>query len=123
MTSPNKLTFELFTREGWRCATVEQWVRHSNRRRDLFGIGDIVAVKADHPGVTLLQATTVDNMAARLKKARSSRDLKVWLAARNRFIVIGWQPIGPEGGARTRYAHTVHEIRLIEVEPADACTS
>lgn len=119
MTSPNKLTFELFTREGWRCATVEQWVPHASVRRDLFGIGDIVAIKADCPGVTMLQATTVHNMQARIDKALASHDLKVWLAARNRFLVVGWQEIGPIDGTRTRFEHVVREIRLAEVVHRD----
>jgi len=73
-------------------SVVEKWLP-IERRRDLFGIGDVLGV---HPRgeFLLVQCTSASNVSARVAKARSTPELATWLKAGGRFEVWGWK--GPE---------------------------
>jgi hypothetical protein len=90
MPSPTARTLKLLRDSGFVAAVVEKWLPHVNRRRDLFGFADLLAVHRVERGVLLVQATTKANVAARLKKARSKPELSVWLRNGGRFEVWGW---------------------------------
>jgi hypothetical protein len=77
--------------EGFTVAKVETWNAFARVSRDLFGFIDVLAIRADRPGVLGVQATTVSNQAARLTKALSIPELQTWLAAGNGFEVWGWK--------------------------------
>ena len=86
----------MLRREGYEAAVVEKWLPHLRRRLDLFGVIDILAVRARGP-VLAVQATTGSNGAARLKKAVAEPRLAVWLAAGQRFEVWAWSKRGSRG--------------------------
>jgi hypothetical protein len=74
--------------EGYLCQIVERWNPHARIRQDLFGIGDILAIK---PGETLLvQTTSRGNVAARVTKIQESEHLSAILAAGWKITVHGW---------------------------------
>lgn len=84
-----------FLRDCGHIADVtERWIPHANKRRDLFGIIDLVAVRRGEQGVLGVQATSLSNVSARLKKAKGRPELRTWLAAGNRFAVWGWYQRG-----------------------------
>jgi hypothetical protein len=58
--------------------------------RDFLGCIDIIVVSHRELGVLAIQATSLPNLSARLAKARSKAELKVWLRAGGRFEVWGW---------------------------------
>lgn len=64
---------------------VERWNPHSKRRKDLFGVADILAFRHT---VLLVQATTSSNVAARLRKCRRWEHAKAWPGG---FEVWGWR--------------------------------
>lgn len=88
--TPTARTLAELRRNGWTCQTVEYWNAFTKRRRDLFSVIDIVAVRADAPGCFGVQATSAANISARLTKARNTPELRTWLQAGNRFAVVGW---------------------------------
>ena len=99
-------------RDGWTCAVVERWNSFAKVRQDLFGFIDLVAIKADQPGVLAIQACA-DNgggVSDHIKKLTSVlsdekpergesrvRNVKEWLAAGNKLDVMGWGKRGERG--------------------------
>lgn len=90
MSSPTSHTLAYLRRCGHVAEVVERWLPKVNRKRDLFGCIDIVAVRRGEIGVLAVQATSLSNISARLAKARGQSSLSVWLAAGQRFEVHGW---------------------------------
>src|SRR6516162_9377156 len=88
--TPTVRSLTLLRRRGYLADVVERWIPRANIRRDLFGCIDLAAVRHEENGVLGVQATTIGNVPARLKKARGLPALQIWLAAGNRFEVWGW---------------------------------
>lgn len=89
MSSPTERTLHYLRKRGWTVATVERWNPHVGRRQDLFGIGDILAVSPGR-GTLLVQATSADNVAARVSKLALADVTHTLLAAGWRVEVWGW---------------------------------
>ena len=62
------LACKLLERHGWRAGITERRIT-PYLKRDLYGIGDVLAIKANR--TLLLQVTTSPNHSTRLKKIRS----------------------------------------------------
>jgi hypothetical protein len=88
--TPTARSLDLLRRTGHIAGVVERFIAAVNRRSDLFGFADLIAVHRVEPGVLLLQATTRTNVSARLAKAKSKPELAVWLRNGGRFQVWGW---------------------------------
>src|SRR5206468_447742 len=67
------------------------------RTSHLFGLGDLLAVKAEEAGALLVLPTTRDRLEAVVAKAVSIPELRTWLEAGNRFEVHGWLKAGQSG--------------------------
>ena len=89
--SPTARTLKHLRELGYLPCVVERWIPGACVRKDCFGFADVLAIRSDRIGVLAVQATTDDNMSARLKKARALPELAVWLKAGNRFLVVGWK--------------------------------
>jgi hypothetical protein len=68
----------------------ERWIPGANIRRDLFHVGDVIACHAVRQELLLVQATSLSNLSARLRKAKEQPELRTWLAAGGKFEVWGW---------------------------------
>jgi hypothetical protein len=90
MTSPTARTLAFLRGCGHAADVVERWLPRVNRRRDLFGCIDVIAVRRGEAGVLAVQATSLANVSARLVKAKGRPELWTWLSAGNRFSVFGW---------------------------------
>jgi hypothetical protein len=108
MPSPTARTLAYLRRQGFTAGVVERFIagvgeRGQGIRRDFLGCIDLIAVK---PGCPILgvQATSVGNLAARLKKARGVRELRAWLDAGAAFQVWGWAK------SRGRWAAKIVEV-------------
>ena len=89
-TSPTARSLSFLRRAGFIACVVERWIPHANIRSDAFAFGDLLAA---HPGkrvVMLVQVTTNDHVAARLKKAKAQPELFAWLKAGGTFEVHVW---------------------------------
>jgi len=98
--TPTQRTLKELRDNGWTAEVVERWNSFARIRQDLFGVIDIVAVKAGC-GVMGVQATSAGNVGARVEKARAEARLKAWLAAGARFSVCGWGKRGARGERKT----------------------
>ena len=87
--TPTARTLKLLRDKGWTCQTVESWIPRLNIRRDLFGVGDVLAMKICEP-LLLVQATSAANVSARIGKAKKEPRLRTWLVCGHRFEVWGW---------------------------------
>lgn len=98
--SPTARSLARLRAEGYCAQAVERFCVFSRRRVDLFGVIDLVAVRAGEP-VLGVQATTGSNAAARITKALAVPQLRAWLAAGAAFEVWAWSKRGPGGGRKT----------------------
>ena len=92
--SPTQLSLKLLRARGYRAEVVERWNGHAKIRQDLFGVVDILAVKAGEP-IKAVQTTTATNLRARVEKAAGFPAL--WRACGGAFEFHGWAKQGPRG--------------------------
>ena len=94
---------------GFWVDTVEHWNSFAKVRRDLWGVGDLLAFDARQ--TLLVQCTTAENLAAREKKVRKWAGLADWLVGGRRFLLHGWALRG-ERGKRKTWQCVQREVRL-----------
>ena len=88
LSSLNQRTITLFTERGYLCDTVESYNAFTRRKKDLFGVFDILAIGN---GETIgIQLTSKGNMSARIKKISNCDFLPALLESKWRIVVIGW---------------------------------
>lgn len=95
-TTPTKRTLDWLRAHGFDAGVVERFNTYTKRRNDLFGWIDIVAFKGS---LTVgVQATSADNLAARVTKAAEIPECAAWAKEGNRRAwFIGWRKGGPVG--------------------------
>ena len=89
--TPTARSLALLRRSGYLAAVVEKWLPKINRRRDLFGCFDVLAIHPVRREVALVQTTTVGNLSSRLAKVKAAADLPAILAAGVKVQVHGWK--------------------------------
>jgi len=94
MTSPTTRSLTYLRRLGFVADVCERWLPHVNRRRDLLGFADLVAVHARDRVIMLIQVTTAGHVSHRLGKAKARPELLAWLKAGGAFEVHGWERRG-----------------------------
>lgn len=67
---------------------VERYSTFTKKRHDLFGIGDILAIRRDE--VLIVQTTSWGNVSARVKKITDSDHIGAIREAGARVVVHGW---------------------------------
>jgi hypothetical protein len=90
MSSPTKRTLVHLRKLGFVAEVVEKRVPGCLVSRDLFGIADVLAVHPEQGIVLLVQATTADHFANRLRRVQEQSVLPSLLAAGVRIEVWGW---------------------------------
>jgi hypothetical protein len=102
---------------GFLVEPVERWLPGTRIRKDLFGVGDLLACHPRDGLILLVQVTTADHVAHRLAKARARPELRAWIRAGGRFEVHGWSK-GKDGRWRVRIvAVTGHYLEPIDLTP------
>lgn len=103
-TSPTERTLSHCRELGWQVDVAEKTVPYSQRKRDLFGFIDVVALipKEDGGGIMGIQVTSGSNHAARVKKILKECDIAAdcWLLAGGLIEVWSWSKRkrkGPDG--------------------------
>ncbi len=84
-----QLSLRQLRSQGYRCEITEHFNHWSQRRQDLFGFVDILAVGNGH--TLAVQTTTYSNVSARVKKIRQSDALSDLLACGWQISVHGWR--------------------------------
>lgn len=87
--SPTSRSLAHLRQLGYLADVVERWIPGANIRRDLFGFGDVLAIR---PGeVLLVQVTTGAHLAHRLAKIAASPLAAAVRASGIRICVHGWR--------------------------------
>src|SRR5262245_56234214 len=91
--TPTSRSLTLLRKAGDMAEVVEKWLRIPGRprRRDLFGIGDILGVTPRTKTFALIQTRSLSNVSARVAKAKAEPRLATWIAAGGVFEVHGWK--------------------------------
>jgi hypothetical protein len=92
MATTIKYSLDYLKERDYITEKVEQWIPRTSIRKDLFGFGDIVAIREDVKGVIAVQSTTISGLQAHCDKAMEEcgKALYTWLTAGNQFIIHGW---------------------------------
>lgn len=103
MSSPTQRSLKYLRDAGYTCAIVEHWDHYARKRRDLFGMFDLLCIRE---GETLaVQTTSGSNVSARVKKLTESELLAPVRKAGWVVHVHGWRK-----GANGRYALRVEDL-------------
>ncbi len=88
MPNYNQRTKALYESQGYKCEVVESYNFFTKRKKDMFGILDMVAIgNGESLGI---QMTSKSNMSSRIKKIQESEYLPELIRSKWRIIVIGW---------------------------------
>ena len=110
-TSPTELSLRHLRNDGWRVDICERWVPNpghpgGGKRRDLFGLVDLVAVRGHQTmGVQTTSATNVSNHLTKMLDDEHRPMLADLLAAAWIVTVHGWRKSTREGRACTHGAN------------------
>jgi hypothetical protein len=90
MSTPTSRSLALLRTDGYTAAVVERWNPHARIRQDLFGVFDLVAIRAGLVGVLAVQTTSASNLSARRRKLVECPAVRTWLQAGNAVELHGW---------------------------------
>jgi hypothetical protein len=90
VSSPTFRTLQRLRQLGYVAEACERWLPRANVRRDLFHVADVIGVHAIRREVLLIQATTLSNLPARVKKVRGQVELQILLRAGLAVQCWGW---------------------------------
>ena len=94
-TSPTQRSLSLLRERGYTVAVVEHWNAFAHIRQDLFGFGDLIAIRTGE--ILLVQTTTAANMAARGAKIAAEPRSSLWMLAGGIIEIHGWAKRKPRG--------------------------
>jgi len=121
MSSPTELSLRKLRNDGYTVAIVEKWVPQTPAgfkgpiiRKDVWGFGDLIAVKISESAVILVQTTSLANVSHRMSKIKQIAEAGIWLASGNRIIVHGWSQ--KKGSNRWRCKEVEVEFEVIEAK-------
>lgn len=128
--TPTARTLALMRRNGWTAQVVERWNPHARIRQDLFGFGDVIACRGwitensipQPSSITLIQATTQANAAARVAKITTNPDVAPlalrWLESGGRIVVHGWRKLKVKrGGRAVRWEVDARQVERSDIAP------
>lgn len=88
MKGPTERTLNELRRQGYRADVVEQWNSYTRKRKDLFGIIDVVAIGG---GETVgVQCTSYSNVWSRVQKMEDSETIGDLREAGWKLLIWGW---------------------------------
>jgi hypothetical protein len=117
--STTQLSLNKLRKAGYTVSIVEKWVPQTAAgfkgaiiRKDVWGFGDILAVKIGEASVILVQTTSRANISSRLNKIKEIPESGIWLAAGNRIVIHGWS----QKKGSTRWICKEVEVAFEEIE-------
>lgn len=90
--SPTQLSLKFLRAEGYTVEVVEHYNYFTKRRKDLFGIIDILALRDDE--TLAVQTTSYSNMSARASKIAEAETIDAIRKAGWTFLIHGWHKVG-----------------------------
>lgn len=87
-TTTNRST-KLLEAEGYKVALVEHWNHYTQRRHDLFGFADLLAIRENE--ILFVQSTSASNVSSRINKIEGHENTPHVRKAGIRIEVHGWK--------------------------------
>ena len=112
--TPTSRSLKLLRDTGHIACVVERFMPHGNYRLDCFGFADLLAAHPGEQSALLVQATSLSNLSARIKKAKALATLATWLRAGQRFECWGWYKIEDAKSRRI-----IWQVKRVAVQPGD----
>lgn len=112
-SSPTSRTFAVLRVRGLVFQQVEYWHSFAQKKIDLFGVIDIVAIAAGQ--IIGIQCTDDTNHSKRADKARAEPRLIPWLNAGAAFEIWSWGKRGARGEKKT------WTLRIESLRAEDVC--
>lgn len=103
MSSPTQRSKAYLEKQGYRVAITEHWCPFSRRRKDLFGVIDMLCLKGSE--TLAVQTTSGSNVSARVKKIAESDAIADIRSAGWSVHVHGWRK-----NAKGRYVLTEVDV-------------
>lgn len=91
--SPSALSRQYLEDEGYVVDVVERFIPGACIRKDLFGFGDLLALRGTNLCPIIIQTTSFSNSRARVKKILASPHIGLVLKFFDVFV-HGWSPDG-----------------------------
>ena len=95
--SPTQRTRKELSKQGIISQVVEYWNNFAERRIDLFGFIDILAIDSKNKQTIGIQCTSRTNHNARKQKILDSVLAKEWLMCGNKIEVWSWGKLKKSG--------------------------
>ena len=93
MSSPTQRSKLFLIQNGYAVDICEHYDMFAHKRRDLFHMFDLVAIKDGVTGVLGVQTTTGSNASARLHKVMGNPPTSLWLSTGNTIKIHGWRKL------------------------------
>lgn len=87
--TPTQRSIAHLKAQGYLPWVVEYWCPWSRRRKDLWGIVDILCLRGDE--ILAVQTTSGSNVSARVRKIEASEHVGAIRKAGIRLVVHGWR--------------------------------
>jgi carbonic anhydrase len=91
-TSPTQRSLKHLRDQGYTVAIVEHWNGFVNKRFDLFGFIDLLALRGDE--TLAVQTTSYSNVSARVKKITNHENVAAVRDAGWSIHIHGWHKVG-----------------------------
>lgn len=92
--TPTQLTVRHLRDNGWGLVeVVEHYDHFQQRRHDLFGLWDILAIDDTRGNVLAVQTTSVDHVSHRVRKIADHPNLPACRKAGWTLVVHGWKKV------------------------------
>jgi hypothetical protein len=106
-TDLNPMQRRWFEKHGYLYARVDKADAWAGRAKDLWGVFDYIATRADQVGTLYVQVTDKGDLSKRRRKVMAAEVTPVLLASGNKIQIHGWyQP----GGPGTRWEVLIEEV-------------
>jgi hypothetical protein len=89
VSSPTQRSLKVLRQRGLLADVVERWIPRVNKRKDLYGFIDILAIGEGR--IVGVQATSASNMASRISKIANHPNLGAVRGAGIEIWVYGWR--------------------------------
>lgn len=112
MKTTTQRTLNYLRRRGYLCHVGERWNAHVKRkdggmgiRQDVWGIGDVIAIK---PGekTQLVQCTSASHLAAHVKKIEESPHFKTVVESDWLLVIHSWKKVKHRWQVKIEYVTT-----------------
>jgi hypothetical protein len=111
MSKYTQKTLEYLTKQGYEAGVVEKWIMGANKRRDLFGVIDIVAM--GHGMILGVQSSSYAGRKSHMEKILAEPRVRKWLVNGGHLLLITWKKVlRKRGGKAFRYEPVIDDITL-----------